>query len=561
MGILEFSIFETFKSEWKSEVGSTADDGETSVSSDSAQNAPTWWVERTTVSRHAANGVSQFDSAFGRSLWSPQVDRRNARIYEAMKNVKPQDVILHINQDNQINLIIGISRAKASYGEFIIPKGTQWTEDGERPGFYVPLTDYVQLTTPIKWQDLRSVKEKELRQIYSMERNLFYDRNLDFNQGKYLTRAPQKLVTTINDYYRSKTGNNLPWYSSAGTTSFSDPLMARIRDALESSYQVILFGPPGTGKTYAARKFVANVSDSRKVFITFHPSYSYEEFIEGIRPRITDSGQIVFEVRDGKFKALCIDAMNTLLKSAGIKKTWEKSLPELDQEEKARILAEASKEENWYYLIIDEINRGDISKIFGELITLVEADKRLTKENEMVVPLAYSDKTIRFGVPPNLYIIGTMNTADRSIALIDVALRRRFRFVELLPDYGTLSRELQSLPSEISSLAVNSLKGLNERLRLHYDRDHQIGHGYFIKLKNLTKHDAALRGLKQIWFYEIIPLLQEYFYNNGMKLFEILNKDERLFEVPPDSNNHTFVLKDADSISDSDFLEFLKGIR
>jgi 5-methylcytosine-specific restriction protein B len=164
-----------------------------------------------------------------------------------------------------------------------------------------------------------------------------------------------------------------------------------------------------------------------------------------------------------------------------------------------------------YFLVIDEINRANIAKVLGELITLIEDDKRLGKTNRITVTLPYSGD--RFGAPPNLYVLGTMNTADRSIALLDLALRRRFTFMELPPD--------PSLLHTVAGVDLGRLSAtLNERVTALLDRDHQIGHSYF-----MVKESAGANDLRFVWYHRIVPLLQEYFYNDGERLRAVLGKD------------------------------------
>ena len=293
----------------------------------------------------------------------------------------------------------------------------------------------------------------------------------------------------------------------------------------EFDKNVIFYGPPGTGKTYTTAKRAVEIcktesekeltdyseimkkynelkKKNRIEFITFHQSYGYEEFIEGIKPIVLNeddesdsenSQEIKYEIVDGIFKKFC------------------------DEARKAQ-----DKENNEYVLIIDEINRGNISKIFGELITLIETTKRAGKEECISTKLPYSKE--EFTVPDNVYIIGTMNTADRSIALMDTALRRRFKFEEMLPNYDLL----KDIFVEDEGVKVNigaMLKTINERIEYLYDREHTIGHAVFLELKENNNIDK----LENIFKKSVIPLLQEYFYEDYEKIRLILGdnaKDE-----------------------------------
>jgi predicted RNA-binding protein with PUA-like domain len=211
-------------------------------------------------------------------------------------------------------------------------------------------------------------------------------------------------------------------------------------------------------------------------FVTFHQSYGYEDFVEGLRPVTDADGEIRYEVRDGVFKEICGEAKQD--------------------------------REHIYALIIDEINRGNIAKIFGELITLLESDKRLDALHELRTILPVSGE--EFVVPPNVVVVGTMNTSDRSIALLDVALRRRFRFVEVMPDPSLLADQ------EVEGIALDQLlTKLNEKIEGLIDRDHQIGHSYFLAVNDR-------QALHRVWRSKIMPLLQEYFYGDGERLQAVL---------------------------------------
>ncbi|MEK6265846.1 MAG: AAA family ATPase [Clostridium sp.] len=267
---------------------------------------------------------------------------------------------------------------------------------------------------------------------------------------------------------------------------------------IDTPLNMILYGPPGTGKTYNTANYAVSIvekkeieevineskedrqsvfnryktylSDKRITFTTFHQNYSYEDFIQGIRANTNNTDQLSFIKQDGIFKDLVERAKNDI--------------------------------GNYYVMIIDEINRGNISRIFGELITLIEDDKRMGEINEIAVTLPSKETFI---VPPNLFIIGTMNTADKSIANIDIALRRRFDFIPMYTDY--------SLIPAFEHILKPINKAIYEKKRTG---DYLIGHAFFI---NKTMDD-----LKNIIDKKIIPLLNEYFYLNSGDVMDILSR-------------------------------------
>jgi hypothetical protein len=250
-------------------------------------------------------------------------------------------------------------------------------------------------------------------------------------------------------------------------------------------------------------------------FVTFHQSFAYEEFIEGLKPVLED------EEEDEDEAAHPSAGGNHATARSGSKgigyKIQRGVFRRICQRAEAAWRAQGDGAPK-YLLVIDEINRANIAKVLGELITLVEDDKRLGMNNQLTVRLPYSGE--RFGVPPNLYILGTMNTADRSIALLDLALRRRFTFVEMMPD--------PELLNEVAGVDLSLLlTRLNQRITALLDRDHQIGHSYLLNLRNADDLHFA-------WYHRIVPLLQEYFYNDMTRLRSVLgDKFVKPIDVDP----------------------------
>lgn len=274
-------------------------------------------------------------------------------------------------------------------------------------------------------------------------------------------------------------------------------------DAMKHPLNRILYGPPGTGKTWSTVNYAVAIAEKKDVndvkreeregvkarfdemkkqhqieMVTFHQNFTYEDFIEGIRPVLDKGKNVRYELSEGIFREIAKRACND--------------------------------KKNNYVLIIDEINRGNIAKIFGELITLIEPSKRIGGDDEARVILPYSKEP--FGVPDNLYVVGTMNTADRSIALLDTALRQRFEFVEMMP-------ELDHVPEDVDDVDCRKLlESVNKRITVLLDREHQIGHTYFLGVEDME-------SLSRTFQNKIIPLLQEYFYDNWEKIDLVLNRN------------------------------------
>lgn len=397
----------------------------------------------------------------------------------------------HFEATKRGDLMIGYESTPTKQIKAIyeITQGIHNTANGEEIEFEL----IEKLEIPIHWNDLKNNPSLQECEVFIN------------NQGSLfkLTEEEYEIIREVIDNKNIITEKLLKSENIKSYKFSDDPDKPFISETdflntvslLKRKKNIILQGPPGVGKTFIARKLayeiMQEVKDANIEMVQFHQSYSYEDFIQGLRP--TQKGG--FDLRDGIFYSFCQRAL--------------------------------AHPERPFFFIIDEINRGNLSKIFGELMMLIEADKR---EEKYALKLTYAeDEEDRFYVPDNLYIIGTMNTADRSLAIVDYALRRRFAFVSLQPDYGSIFRSFladKGLSEGIIEHICTSISKLNNKIKedVNLGEGFQIGHSYFCTYSNDGNEN---QWWTDILNYELKPLLEEIWFDDLSKVSDTVKQLSR----------------------------------
>lgn len=424
---------------------------------------PNYWWCNVGVSKKAALATG--------TLWAHHTTKNGAsRVdHRDMENISKGDVVILY----AATYVVAVGECVAECVDAPTPPGYPQDTDWKVPGYLVEM-EFTELVSPVPMaeirDDLASMNDAKSGPLDStgMKPKLGYLYPLSKEFGaEFMKKYGEAEQITLGGSTMESSTINSAMAELARKLLVSEEWLTEVIGQISQSKQAIFYGPPGTGKTYIGKAIAEYLATKQNVeLIQFHPSYSYEDFFEGFRPAETDHGNISLEKVAGPLKRIA-------------KRAHENP-------------------EELFVLIIDEVNRGNLAKVFGELYFLLEY-------REEAVSLMYS-KEEKFTLPSNLIFMGTMNTADRSIALVDSAIRRRFKFIHLDPTMepcmGILGRWLKS--NGLSNTAANVLDNLNQALEMY---DFSVGPAYFMKTK-----DQSEDSLKLIWKYSIEPLLEEYFY-------------------------------------------------
>lgn len=396
------------------------------------------------------------------------------RIYKYFEATKPGDLILGYESTPT-------KQIKAIYE---ITKGIHNTKNGEEIEFEL----VEKLEVPVSWKELKNINGLQDCEVFKNNQgSLFSITEEEYDIIREVIDT-KNIITEI----QFQEGNKKYSFSEDQDEPFiSEEKFLQTVSLLQRKKNIILQGPPGVGKTFIARKIayqiMKEVNDIHIEMVQFHQSFSYEDFIQGLRP--TTKG--TFDIKDGVFYTFCRRAQ--------------------------------AHPEKPFFFIIDEINRGNLSKIFGELMMLIEADKR---KPHYALKLTYAeDEEDRFYVPDNLHIIGTMNTADRSLAILDYALRRRFAFISLEPHYGTkFSKFLldQGISEKLKNHIITALKTVNDTIKndRNLGEGFKIGHSYFCTFNGNEDENI---WWQEVLDFEIKPLLKEIWFDEEDNVSSSLN--------------------------------------
>lgn len=465
----------------------------------------------------------------------------------------------------------------------------------------------------------------ETRNIYTSCRKVDWKLKGNWDVQKKL------VLKTLTDITKYKEDDGTNYYDGLMKIMMNDSIIESKKNTITIPKNQILYGPPGTGKTYKTKELAVQISNpnfiydpnwsiterreeivkeydrlcekGQIVFTTFHQSMSYEDFVEGIKPK-TEDKTVTYDIQNGIFKEIAIKASQKTI--SNFKDAYSQLIKEFSDNDNEFLTLKTPKEKEFkvrlnsnnnlnlyttnksnfqgtftkekleqhlysekvfigwegyasgvlnylqekfklsnkginirnYVLIIDEINRGNVSAVFGELITLLEDDKRIGQKEAIKITLPYSKD--EFGVPANLYIIGTMNTADRSVEALDTALRRRFSFTEVAPNSELLKDK------KVKEVALKTLlQTINDRIELLIDKDHKIGHSYFLNI-------ATLEDLKQTFKNKVIPLLEEYFFGDYGKIGLVLGSN--FIKLKEDDSKVSFAKNFTEKYEDAENL-------
>ena len=429
-----------------------------------------WWVNQ---------GQTYEQERVGGFLWAPQRTKAGHGVshHTDMAKLVVGDVVVSY-ANKFIRALSTVSRATVEQNRpSELPDDTRGRE-----GFLARL-DYFELASPIALSEI----DTELRVPESGP----FTKTGSVTQG-YLYRLGDGAVSDIRSTFRDRWPEGSPWYDQKAVTDraihlhseseetltmewlveetlWDESRLEEVLEAMTTTRQVVLAGPPGTGKTWVAERIARYLASGNPLAVRtvqFHPSYGYEEFIEGLRPAMNDQGALVFDVQPGVVRTM-VDQIDNPAQN--------------------------------YVLVIDEMNRANLPRVFGELMYLFEY-------RDKPIHLQY---TSDFTLPENLSFIGTMNTADRSIRAIDIALRRRFDVFECPPEPEILDR-YYAHPDHQNAVVDDLVDGfveLNRRLEEHLDRHHSIGHTFFMN------DSFTHKRLKQVWDRQLKPLIEEYFFD------------------------------------------------